>query len=72
MKEIFKSLIGMTLITGIYFVFNTLIDYHVPELGPMTSIARGFVFTTLILGTVVISKHTIELIRTMCFNTLER
>ena len=71
MKEIFKSLIGMTLITGIYFVFNALIDFHVPELVPMISVAKGFVFITLIMGTVVISKYMIKLIRTMCFNTLE-
>ena len=44
MTEIFKSLIGMTFIVGLFLVFEALIQFHVPDLGLIASFVRGFVY----------------------------
>lgn len=61
MKEIFKSLIGMTFVIGLFLLFEALIQFHAPELNLITSIARGFVLVIFIMGIVIISKSSIDL-----------
>ena len=61
MKTIFKSIVGMTLITGLFMVFGALIKFITPELEPITSAVKGFVFITLLMGIVIISKSGIDL-----------
>ena len=53
----------MTFIVGLFLVFEALIQFHAPELSLMTSIARGFVFVILLMGIVIISKSSIDLLR---------
>jgi len=64
MKEIFKSLIGMTFIIGLFLVFEALIQFHAPELSLIASIARGLVGVILLMGIVIISKSSFDLLRT--------
>lgn len=63
MTKIFRSLIGMTLMVGLFLTFEALIENHVPELELIASSARGFVYIILLMGVIVISKSTIELLR---------
>ena len=64
MTEIFKSLIGMTFIVGLFLVFEVLVQFHAPDLGVITSFARGFVYIILLMGIVIISKSSVDLVRT--------
>ncbi len=64
MTKIFKSLIGMTFMIGLFLTFEALIQFHAPELGLMASLARGFVCVILLMGVVIISKSTIDLLAT--------
>ena len=64
MTEIFKSLIGMTFIIGLFLVFEALIQFHAPELGLIASVARGFVCVILLMGIVIISKSSFDLLQT--------
>ena len=50
MTEIFKSLIGMTFIVGLFLVFEALIQFHVPDLGLIASFVRGFVYVILFMA----------------------
>ena len=61
MKTIFKSIVGMTFITGLFMVVGALIKFITPELEPITSAVKGYVFITLLMGIVIISKSGIEL-----------
>jgi len=61
MKAIFKSIVGMTLISGLFMIFGAMIQFFAPELEPLTSAVKGFVFITLLMGVVIISKSSIEL-----------
>ena len=61
MKTIFTSIIGMTTITGLFMLFGALIQFVTPELEPITSAVKGFVFITLLMGIVIISKSGIDL-----------
>ena len=63
MTEIFKSLIGMTFIIGLFLIFEALIQFHAPELGLIASTARGFVCVILLMGLVIISKSSIDLLK---------
>ncbi len=64
MTKIFRSLIGMTFMIGLFLTFEALIENHAPELGLMTSSAVGFVYIILLMGVIIISKSTIDLLRT--------
>ncbi len=64
MTKIFKSLIGMTFMIGLFLTFEVLIQFHAPELGLMASPVRGFVSVILLMGVVIISKSTIDLLHT--------
>lgn len=64
MTEIFKSLIGMTFIVGLFLVFEALVQFHAPDLGVITSFARGFVYIILLMGIVIISKSSVDLVKT--------
>jgi len=64
MTKIFKSLIGMTFMIGLFLTFEALIQFHAPELGLMASLVRGFVYVILLMGLVIISKSTIDLLST--------
>lgn len=63
MKVIFRSIIGMTVIIGLFMVFGALIKFITPELEPITSAVKGYVFITLLMGIVIISKSGIDLFR---------
>ncbi len=63
MKAIFRSIIGMTVIIGLFMLFGALIKFITPELEPITSAVKGYVFITLLMGIVIISKSGIELFR---------
>ena len=67
MTEIFKSLIGMTFMIGLFLVFEALIQFHAPELGLIASTARGFVYVILLMGLVIISKSSFDLLQTARF-----
>jgi len=64
MTKIFKSLIGMTFMIGLFLTFEALIQFHAPELGLMASLVRGFVCVIMLMGVVIISKSTIDLLAT--------
>jgi len=66
MKEIFKSITGMILITGLFLIFGALIQVLVPELAPIISAVKGFVFIILLMGLVIISKSFIDLFCNSC------
>lgn len=63
MKEIFKSIVGMTLITALFMLFGAIIEFYAPELLPLFPVVKGFVFVTLMMGLIIISKSGIELIQ---------
>jgi hypothetical protein len=65
MTKIFKSLIGMTFMIGLFLTFEALIQFHAPELGLMTSMVRGFVCVILLMGFIIISKSAIDLLTTV-------
>ena len=44
-------------------LFGALIKFITPELEPITSAVKGYVFITLLMGFVIISKSGIELFR---------
>ena len=60
MKEIFKGLIGMTVIIGLFLVFNTFTQFIAPDLGLMGSTVKGFLYVTLIMGVLIIECPRIE------------
>ncbi len=63
MKHIFMTLIGMTFVMGLFFTFQALIASHAPELVLLTSAVKGFVALILLMGVVIISKSTFELVQ---------
>jgi hypothetical protein len=65
MTKIFKSLIGMTFMIGLFLTFEALIQFHAPELGLMASLVRGFVSVILLMGFIIISKSAIDLLTTV-------
>lgn len=60
MKTIFKSIIGMTLITGLFMVFEALTQFVTPQLEPIGSAVKGFVCITLLMGILIISASGIK------------
>jgi hypothetical protein len=68
MKTIFRSIVGMTLIIGLFMVFAALIKFSIPELALISSAVRGYVFIILLMGIVIVSKSGIELFCTTCSN----
>lgn len=62
MKAIFKSIAGMILITTLFMVFGVFIQLYVPELEPITTLMKGFVFIILLMGIAIILKSSIEFI----------
>ncbi len=62
MKIIFRSILGMTLITGLFLVFGALIQFNAPQLIPIASAVKGFLYIILLMGIVIISKSGIELV----------
>ena len=69
MKEIFKGLVGMTLIAGLLLVFNTITEFNAPGLGLLKSAVKGFVYVTFTMGVLIIAKSGIEL---LCKNSFKR
>lgn len=67
MKEIFKGLVGMTVITGLFLVFNAVTQFNAPWLGLLTSAVKGFVYVTLTMGILIIAKSGIGLFYKYCF-----
>ena len=62
MKTIFKSLLGIMVITILFMMIGILIQLYIPELEPIINIFQGFLFIILLMGFVIISKATFELI----------
>lgn len=62
MKTIFKSLLGIMVITTLFMMIGILIQLYIPELEPIINIFQGFLFIILLMGFVIISKATFELI----------
>lgn len=66
MKEIFRGIIGMTITIGLFMVFNTLIESYVPDLALLASVAKGFLYLTLFMGSIIVIKSGGELIYAAC------
>ena len=66
MKEIFQSVIGMTISIGLFLVLNAMIESYVPDLELLASAARGFLYITLFMGFLIVSKSGFELIYASC------
>ena len=62
MKTIFKSILGMFVMTILFMVLGVLIQLYVPELEPVITIFKGFFTIILVMGFVIISKATIDLV----------
>jgi len=62
MKAIFKSIVGMIFITTLFMVFGVFIQLYVPELEPITTVVKGFLFIILLMGIAIILKSSIEFI----------
>ncbi len=60
MKTIFKSITGMTLIIGLFMVFEVLTQFVTPQLEPIGSAVKGFVYITLLMGILIISTSGIK------------
>ena len=66
MKEIFRGIIGMTITIGLFFVFNTLIQSYAPDLVLLASAVKGFLYITLLMGLIIVTKSGGELIYAYC------
>ena len=62
MKTIFKSILGMFVMTILFMVLGVLIQLYMPELEPVITIFKGFFTIILVMGFVIISKATIDLV----------
>ena len=62
MKTIFKSILGMFVMTILFMVLGVLIQLYVPELEPVITILKGFLTIILVMGLVIISKATFDLV----------
>lgn len=62
MKAIFKSLLGIIVMTLLFMMISVLIQLYIPELKPIINTFQGFLFIILLMGFVIISKVTLELI----------
>lgn len=50
----------MTLITGLFMVFEALTQFVTPQLEPIGSAVKGFVCITLLMGILIISASGIK------------
>lgn len=66
MKEIFRGIIGMTITVGLFFVFNTLIQFYAPDMVLLTSAVKGFLYVTLFMGSIIVVKSGGELVYASC------
>lgn len=62
MKAIFKSILGMIVITTLFMIIGILIQLYVPVLQPIAAIAKGLLIIILVMGFIIISKETIDMI----------
>ncbi|MCP4884080.1 MAG: hypothetical protein GY908_09825 [Flavobacteriales bacterium] len=62
MKAIFKIILGMIVITTLFMIIGILIQLYVPVLQPIAAIAKGLLIIILVMGFIIISKETIDLI----------
>jgi len=62
MKAIFKSILGMIVITTLFMIIGILIQLYVPVLQPVAAIAKGLLIIILVMGFIIISKETIDMI----------
>ncbi|MEL4457028.1 hypothetical protein [Lutimonas vermicola] len=51
----------MTVIAGLFLVFNTITQFNAPGLGLLKSAVKGFVYVTFTMGVLIIAKSGIEL-----------
>jgi len=52
----------MIFITTLFMVFGVFIQMYVPELAPIETLVKGFVFMILLMGLAIILKSSIEFI----------
>jgi len=62
MKAIFKSILGMIVMTTLFMIIGILIQLYVPVLQPIAAIAKGLLIIILVMGFIIISKETIDMI----------
>jgi len=62
MKAIFKSILGMIVITTLFMIIGILIQLYVPVLQPIAAIAKGLLIIILVMAFIIISKETIDMI----------
>ena len=60
MKSIFKSIIGMFVMTVLFMFIGVLIQLYIPELEPLTSFFKGFLTIIFVMGFVIISIVAID------------
>lgn len=63
MKEIFKSILGITFFVGLVQIFNSFIALYATDLAFMTSILNGLVFVIILMGCVISIKSGTELLK---------
>ena len=62
MKAIFKSILGMFVMTVLFMVLGVLIQLYIPELEPIKTIIKGFLVIILVMGFVIITKAILDLV----------
>lgn len=62
MKEIFKSILGITFFVGLVQIFNSFVEVYAQDLAFMTSILNGMVFIIVIMGFVIGLKSSMEML----------
>lgn len=63
MKEIFKSIIGITFFVALVQIFNSFIEMYAVDLKFMASVLNGFVFVLILMGTIISIKSGFELLK---------
>lgn len=63
MKEIFKSVIGVTFFVGLVQIFSSFIEVYAMDLEFLTSILNGLVFVIILMGAIISIKSGSEMLK---------
>lgn len=63
MKEIFKSIIGITFFVGLVQIFNSFIEMYAVDLKFLASVFNGLVFVLILMGIMISIKSGFELMK---------
>jgi hypothetical protein len=63
MKEIFKSIIGITFFVGLVQIFNSFIEMYAVDLKFLASVFNGLVFVLILMGIMISIKSGFELLK---------